>query len=284
MKSTAKHLPNLIIIGAQKCATSSFHYYLSLHPQIHMSREKELNFFIQERNWNKGLEWYKSHFTADAPVLGEASPNYTNYPIYRGVPQRMVSTLGKIKLIYLVRDPVERIVSHYTHRYVSGFEDRAIDEALRPFHDGNPYICRSKYYMQLQQFLDYFPEDTILTISREDALLKRGDVLADVFRFLGVDESFTSTRFMRQHNRSRIKRRNNRAGRFLESLPCMKIIDRLPYRIRWNVRWLIFLPFSYRIKRPKLSDTVRNELAAYLADDVRRLRKLTGKGFTQWCV
>jgi hypothetical protein len=58
-------LPNLIIIGAMKGGTTSLHYYLNLHPQIWMSREKELYFFVSERNWNKGIEWYKSNFTGN---------------------------------------------------------------------------------------------------------------------------------------------------------------------------------------------------------------------------
>jgi hypothetical protein len=67
-------LPNLIIIGAPKCGTTSLHHYLSLHPQISMSREKELNFFIAERNWSKGIAWYAAQFAADNKVRGEASP------------------------------------------------------------------------------------------------------------------------------------------------------------------------------------------------------------------
>src|SRR6059058_6332030 len=73
-------LPNLIVIGAQKCGTSGLHYYLSLHPEVSMSRPKELNFFIVERNWPRGTEWYAAHFEPRAIVRGESSPNYTAYP------------------------------------------------------------------------------------------------------------------------------------------------------------------------------------------------------------
>src|SRR5205085_12476815 len=72
-------LPNLIVIGAQKCGTSGLHYYLSLHPEISVSTPKELNFFIAERNWPLGLDWYRSHFDAEARVRSEASPNYSAY-------------------------------------------------------------------------------------------------------------------------------------------------------------------------------------------------------------
>src|SRR5213078_5271544 len=82
-------LPSLVVIGAQKCGTSGLHYYLSLHPEVSMSRPKELNFFIVERNWPRGTEWYAAHFEPRANVRGESSPNYTAYPQHQGVAERM---------------------------------------------------------------------------------------------------------------------------------------------------------------------------------------------------
>src|ERR1700728_3618911 len=66
-------LPNLIVIGAAKCGTTSLHHYLSQHPQICMSHKKELDFFCEDANWQKGQAWYRSHFAADAIVYGESS-------------------------------------------------------------------------------------------------------------------------------------------------------------------------------------------------------------------
>src|SRR5688572_29905885 len=80
-------LPNLIVIGAQKCGTSGLHYYLGLHPDVSVSEPKELNFFIAERNWPRGLDWYRSRLDQSAAVRVDASPNYTAYPQHRGVPE-----------------------------------------------------------------------------------------------------------------------------------------------------------------------------------------------------
>ena len=110
-------LPNLIVIGAAKCGTTSLHEYLDLHPEVAMSREKELDFFVEEKHWGRGVEWYAAQFE-DAPVRGESSPSYTAYPRYRGVPERIRRVVPDAKLVYLVRDPVERIVSHFVHRQV----------------------------------------------------------------------------------------------------------------------------------------------------------------------
>ncbi len=98
-----------------KCTTSSLHYYLNLHPQIAMSWNKERNFFIAEHNWPRGVRWYERHFKRGFAFCGESSPAYTHHPHFRGVAARMHDLLPTARLIYLVRDPIERILSHYLH-------------------------------------------------------------------------------------------------------------------------------------------------------------------------
>ena len=88
-------LPNLVVIGGLKCGTTSVHHYLNLHPEVEMSRPKELNFFVSELNWTLGQEWYASHFSGRASVRGESSPHYTNRPRFDGVAERMRSLLRR---------------------------------------------------------------------------------------------------------------------------------------------------------------------------------------------
>ncbi|MBW1859762.1 MAG: sulfotransferase domain-containing protein, partial [Deltaproteobacteria bacterium] len=117
-------------IGALKCGTTSLHYYLGLHPEISMSREKELYFFVKECNWNKGIDWYRSNFSGESKIHGESTPIYTAYPVYVGVAERMHGVVPGTKLIYVVRDPIDRLVSHYVHACEMGREDRGIEGAL----------------------------------------------------------------------------------------------------------------------------------------------------------
>jgi hypothetical protein len=79
-------LPNLIIVGGLKCGTTSIHHYLGLHPQVQMSKPKELNFFVEHLNWDLGLDWYRGRFDERFPVRGESSPHYTNLPRFGEVP------------------------------------------------------------------------------------------------------------------------------------------------------------------------------------------------------
>jgi len=130
VKSTTPRFPNLVIIGAMKCATTSLHYCLSLHPDIQMSQPKELSFFLSEENYAKGLDWYASHFRKPALVHGEATPGYAYFPFFSGVAERMARTIPNAKLIYMVRDPIDRVISHYIHDVAAGFEARSLQAAF----------------------------------------------------------------------------------------------------------------------------------------------------------
>jgi len=123
-------LPNLLVIGAAKCGTTALHRYLGLHPDIFMSKSKELGFFCSSENWDERLRWYESQFGA-ARVRGESSPSYTNCPRNKGVPERMASLVPDARLIYLVRDPVDRVISQYRFgRWVAGYDYGEIEDML----------------------------------------------------------------------------------------------------------------------------------------------------------
>lgn len=274
-------LPNLIIIGAQKCGTTSLHYYLSLHPHIVMSKEKELDFFVAEKRWPKGLAWYESCFTGAARVYGESSPNYTNYPYFRGVPARMHAVVPAAKLIYVVRDPLERMISSYIHAYSEGRENRPIEAALRhPERYG--YVHRSLYSLQLEQYLAYYPVSQMLVMTAEELQEQRRSALRRVFAFLQVDPDFYCRRYEIRRHPSQRKRRKTAAGVRLAQTAPAQWLARLPQRFRWPFEDLLYWPVSRPITRPTLSATLQHELKARLQDDVVRLRALTGHDFARW--
>lgn len=275
-------LPNLITIGAMKCGTTSLHYYLNLHPQISMSKIKELDFFVEKFNWSKGVEWYKSNFTGKAQIYGESSHNYTCYPFFDGVPERIYSVVPEAKLIYILRDPIKRIFSEYMQNYSDGRESRQIEDALKNFD--SPYIYRSKYYMQLEQYLKYFPKNNILIITQEDLYNNRQPTLQKIFRFLNVDDSFYCEEFSNMVNKSSIKRRKNRIGSLLAQLNQTDIVKRFPCELREKIGKIILFPFSKKIDLPQVSENLRQELIDNIKDDTNRLRQYTGRDFKDWCL
>jgi len=124
-------LPNFIIISAMNSGTTSLYNYLKAHPEINPSRPKEPSFFIQDRFSTKGLAWYKSIFKGLGRYTFEASANYSKRHLFPGVPKRMHQVLPEVKLIYLLRDPIERAKSHYMWGRVHGLEVRQFSTVIK---------------------------------------------------------------------------------------------------------------------------------------------------------
>lgn len=183
---TTHRLPTFMVIGAMKTGTTSLYEYLRAHDQVFMPDFKELDFFVAESNWARGLSWYCRQFTGaeGARAVGEASTAYTQYPVHDGVPERIAQLLPGVRLVYVVRDPVERIRSHYQHLVLTGVEKRPPEVAVLE----NPvYLAASRYAMQLGRYLDHFPAEQILVVTSESLKDDRVATVQRVYEFLGVD-------------------------------------------------------------------------------------------------
>lgn len=275
-------LPNLIIIGAMKSGTTSLHYYLKQHPDIFMSEPKELDFFVAERNWSKGLDWYETHFTESTPIRGESSTFYSRCHLYPGVPERMHSVIPDARLIYVLRDPVDRIPSQYRQRILMGNEDRAFVDALEDLNDDNVYLNDSRYYMQLEQFLPFYPKERILVLSFEELRDQRLATLKKTFQFLGVDDSFTSSAYTEIRNRSVDKLPRNWLGRQVKRIPFRrKMRQMLPASMhRWysDATSVPIPPEKQALFTPEL----RASVLARLRPDVENLKAFAGRDFSEW--
>ncbi|MFQ5604278.1 MAG: sulfotransferase [bacterium] len=269
-KAMNNGLPNLIVIGAMKCGTSSLHQYLSLHPQICMSKIKEPAFFIKERNWVKGVEWYKSIFEYHAPIMGESSTSYTKDPTFKGVPERMFSIVPDAKLIYLVRDPLKRIVSHYIHMVVHYGEKRSIEEAICEDHI-NQYISYSKYYSQLVKFLEYYSLENLLLINFDDFVANTKDTMGKIFNFLNLDCQYDEKNYSKVHNQTIKKRIPNKLKLNLKNVRGFNRIEKI-------VPWA----FGKKIVNINIDRKLKNQLREALDEDMKQLKKLTGFSFNGW--
>jgi hypothetical protein len=275
-------LPNLVVIGGLKCGTTSLHHYLNLHPEVEMSRPKELNFFVAELNWPLGVEWYETHFDGAAPIRGESSPHYTNLPRFQGVAERMRSMLDEPRLIYVVRDPIDRMLSHYLHNLGGGYDDRDLTEA---FADPNSsYVTRSRYAFQLEPYLREFGADRIEIVAREELKRDRPSTMRRVFAFLGVDATFTSEQFEREWETGTAKRSSrfqimDRAVRLPVLRSLDRNFDRLPESMRWLVERIVHDPESGEVSKPEVPPELRERLAGLFREDVTRLEGLAGRSF-----
>jgi len=272
-------LPTFLIIGAQKCGTSALHSYLDRHPEISMSRPKDLDFFLAVRNWSRGEAWYRSRFDPRSPARGEASPNYTAHPVWQDVAERMVRTVPDARLVYLVRDPLARIASHWAHNWALRREVAPLDVVLRrePI-----YVARSRYMAQLDEYLRVFPVKQLLVLEQQDLLARRTQTLERVFAFLGVDPSYRHSGFDVDVNRSGDKRRVTRTGAFLDRA----IRRTAPGRLLapGAIPRLEGLFMRGSIPRPDVRAALPDGALQQLTEDAARLRAFTGQPLDHWTV
>lgn len=179
---TGGALPTVVVIGAMKCGTSAVHEHLDAHPDVVMSRPKELNFFSEQ--WDRGLDWYCRQFESEAPARGESSPGYTS-PSYPEVADRMARVAPDVRLVYLVREPFTRALSQYAHHCRDGEEPRPPEEAL--LDPDSQYAARSRYVERLRPFLERFFRDQLLVVVQERLRSRPAGEMARVFEHVGVD-------------------------------------------------------------------------------------------------
>lgn len=193
--------PSFLIVGAQKGGTTSLFDYLAEHPDVRPPRYKEVHYF--DRDADRPLSHYLSSFPLGDAVTGEATPYYLFHPY---VAERVAKALPDMKLIAMLRDPVDRAMSHHNHNLAMGMEDLPLEEALdaeaerlagaeaqlaqpgvlHAAHRHHSYLARGRYAEQLERFYAHFPREQILVLSSEDFFADPASGYAETLRFLGL--------------------------------------------------------------------------------------------------
>ena len=178
-------LADFLVIGAMRAGTTTLYDLLRAHPEIDMAREKETDFLIAERGWSRGRGWYEGQFAQDGRLRGEVSPNYTKAELFPGVPERAAALMPEARLVFVHRDPVARVASHYAHarlmrRPVPGPGDMAGSAALAHMIDV------SRYARQVGAWQAVYPADRFLFLEFDDLVSAPAVALARLARFLGV--------------------------------------------------------------------------------------------------
>ena len=281
-------LPDFLVVGTMKGGTSSLHHYLKAEPAVFMPAVKELNFFVDDyrgpvrlyppevSNWSRGVDWYRSWFADAKPgqLAGEVSPNYAKAPEYPGTPQRIAALIPHARLVFVARDPVERVRSHYLHDVAVGRERRPIAEALRT----DPrYISTSRYGVQLTGYLEHFPHEQLLVILSEDLRDARAATLGRVLEHLGVTAAQAPHDVQFEAHSSAGKRRPSRAAVRLGRLPGRRLV---PRRLRRSVRGFTTRPIEPG--QAAIDGDLRAWLLDQLSADIDVLRGIVGPRIDRW--
>lgn len=270
---------DFMIIGAQKCGTTTLADQLAGHPEICFSRIKEPGYFNEHVDWQDGLEKYHTLYARQAGQLcGEASTMYTFFPEYQGTPERLYSYNPDLKLIYIMRHPVDRVVSLYAHNFVRNIEKRAPHEAVLRDPD---YVNRSRYGMQLEPYVKLFGRERILPLVFEEYIADQSSTLQTVARFLGVspdgfvveEESHSHKTVGTPYLKYEWVRRITDTD-FFQSWRLL-----FPERLRHSIRGVVSNTLS---QKPEFSDSLKQTLYRMLETDIERTEAILGRSIPAW--
>ena len=200
-------LPDFLIIGATKGGTTSVYHTLTQHPDVLSSTKKEIQYFTL--HFDENLSWYKSYFPSfkkiRGKITGEASPYYLFHPL---APERIHKLSPEVKLIVLLRNPVDRAFSHYVHNIDHGQEKlESFEEAIEAEekriskdvqkvlngeysfdHHKHTYLSRGEYAKQLERWFKYYGRENFLIIKSRDLFLNPQQEYKKMFDFLGIKQ------------------------------------------------------------------------------------------------
>lgn len=263
-------MPDFILIGAMKSATTTLHAQLKRQEGFFMTEWKEPAFFSHDEIYAQGLEWYASLFADAAPgdLRGESSTDYTKLPDYPRALERMKATVPDAKLIYMMRHPIDRLISHYTHEQLVWRMQIPIDEAIDKHPELIWYGC---YGMQIEPYLDAYGPENVLPIFFERFIQNGPDELRRVCRFLG---SPREPQWVESHSAMNVSSERMRANALRDRLVNSSILTKLRRRFvpkSWRNRIRKF----WQIKSPPLlSPQTLRRLEETFDADLARLGSL----------
>ncbi|MDJ0702678.1 MAG: sulfotransferase domain-containing protein [Leptolyngbyaceae cyanobacterium MO_188.B28] len=271
-----------LIIGAMKCGTTSLFSYLSQHPMISACRRKEAFYFSDDDKFSRGFEWYQDLWDWDSNVHKialEASVDYTRIPYFPNVAERISALEGQanFKFIYLMRNPLDRIESHYTHGRAAGWAvtNQPLSEEI-----GSELLAPSQYARQLEEYYKRFPHENILLLNFEELKLEPHGLLKRVCEFLDIDQDFEFQGLDQVHNANRQRIADERLWRSLRQIKQLRL---LANRLSSQQKKAIYGLFGRKLKgNTKLTPEQRGFILQELKEDLRRLKVEYGFDVGSW--
>lgn len=264
--------PDFIIIGAMKCATTSLHDQLALQPGMVLSTPKEPNFFSDRENWARGMAWYRGLFADAKPgdLCGESSTHYTKLPRHPKVVKRLAEHVPGAKFIYVMRHPIDRLVSHYIHEWTMKVLTEPIDASV---DQHRALIDFSRYAWQLEPYFEQFGRDRVLPVFFDRLRTHPQEELERVCKFIGYDQSPTWQKQQGPSNVSGQRMRNSWLRDLVVEAPVLSTIRRrlVPQQVRDKIKSM----WTMR-ERPQLSDSRRAQLVETFDPDLARLGEWLG--------
>jgi hypothetical protein len=189
-QNSTKPLPNFILAGFPKCATTSISKYLEMHPSICFSNPKEPNFFLANGDYpDESWDEYSRCFNhvKQNQIMGEGSQRYTQRDRYPNVARDIYHYFPSVKLIFIARNPEERFISHFKYVDRDTIINSTINETLNHQWLINKCVNTSKFFYQIEPYLELFPRENIWLGFYEDFIKDKESFFKCLYNFLGID-------------------------------------------------------------------------------------------------
>lgn len=265
----------LMILGAQKCATTTLFDILDQSHLIAGARVKEPHFFSRSADWRRDLPAYHALFNErPGAIYCEASTSYTFYPHRNlNIWDDIHAYNPDMKFIYIVRNPVERIISHYVHSVSRGYTRASIEQFITD-HPLTIDVCR--YYTQITPFIRRFGKEKVLILEFEELVSHRAKALIKVAAFLAVDASALLEVGSVHSNAANTERRHYR----FDNPPfLLRIVRKLTPRV-WQAVVRQFTPVHPA--KPELPRPYRQLVVNVLDLEISAMEELMDRDLSGW--
>lgn len=284
-EKTVKPARLAVVIGAMRCGTTTLYQLLQQTPAC-VSRIKEPDYFIAQKSLYRGPAWYSQLFDRPEALCVDVSPNYAKDDIFPGVAEQIFSFNPDARIIYMVRDPVERALSEYHHQRAAGV-DLPQPDALLDTPQGTHILNTSRYARQLGDYLKVFPRSQVLVIDMKRLTKDPRATMNEILAFCGEETLADDLAMSRENDRSAVER----LPKFWLALRRTRLGDRIrdlvPAR---HHKALKALGSKIVGRRPSpsgeadFSEAMLARMASLLKPDADQFRALTGMAFDHWSI
>ncbi len=285
-------LPNFLGVGAPKAGTTTLFVLLKDHPDVFIPEEKEADFFSRDRRFAKGLSWYeKKYFSGwkGERAVGEISPVYMDV---EAVPERIYRSLGpQVKLLFMLRNPVDRAYSHYWKSVRGLCETESFERALELEEErvkklgfygfrNFGYVRRGFYDIYIKRYLKFFKMENMHIMLLEDFIRDPEKFLEELYGFLGVDTSFRPSNLNVRANYSTMPR-----VWFIRKIMMHKKLRKVIFPIKSLRRWVKKKESEWNSRKftpPPMSPETRKKLVEIFRPHIRELESIIGRDLSHW--
>jgi len=288
-------LPNFICPGAQKSATTTLHDILIQHPNIYLPENKETHFFDKDEKYDKGIDFYLNEYYSDIKnekIIGDITPGYM---FFEDSVKRIYNTLGdNIKIIFMLRNPVERAYSHYWMSYRRTYESKSFEKGIELeqerikkcyFNRSHfSYIERGYYARQIKRFLEFFPKENMKFVIFEDFINNTENSIEDILSFLNLDDDYYLK--MNKKSNAAFLPKFRKITEFLRKPPNIvkKLSSVLPIKAKSKIVKAINKINQQDFDKPKMKTVTKRKLINVYYKDIRELENIINKDLSLWYI